>query len=617
MDPIQEAIAEIESREPGDEFSYQAIAKKYGVGRMTLMRRHKGETEAYGVRQLSLHPQHETELVKYIQTLTERRLPPTRLMIQRFASSLAGKAVSETWVSRFLRRHPNHLISAYSKGMSKQRCKADSGAKYSLYFKLLLNKIEEYNISPTYIFNMDEKGFQLGRIGRTKRIFSKALYDQKGVRQALEDGSTEWITVLACICSDGSVLSPSLIFKGANGAVQSSWVDAIQVGEHSVFTTSSPSGWSNNDIGLAWLKEVFERETRRHASTGYRLLLLDGHGSHVTMDFINYCNDHKILLAVYPPHATHTLQPLDVVMFKPLANAYSTELAEYLQDSQGLLNISKGDFFPLFWRAWSKTFKPLLIKRSFEATGIHPPNPEVVLKKFAKEASDSEESSTSVLSGEDWLKLKSIVRREVRDQSNKDVKKLQRSLHHIAAQNTLLRGEVRGLRNSLAIKKRRDNKSYTLQLDNHPEYHGGAILWSPKRVQQARDDQVSRQQQAEQLQLQKAEIAEMKEKARLCKLQLQKEKRVERERLREERRKVAAAKLAEKQHQKPLNNARKVIQLPQKGKRKASQPHKPATKRQKRVGVAPAVVGVASVAPATPARSRRSRPIQPTKKLFD
>ncbi|KAF7565071.1 hypothetical protein PtrM4_045050 [Pyrenophora tritici-repentis] len=401
MDPIQEAIAEIESREPGDEFSYQAIAKKYGVGRMTLMRRHKGETEAYGVRQLSLHPQHETELVKYIQTLTERRLPPTRLMIQRFASSLARKAVSETWVSRFLRRHPNHLISAYSKGMSKQRCKADSGAKYSLYFKLLLNKIEEYNISPTYIFNMDEKGFQLGRIGRTKRIFSKALYDQKGVRQALEDGSTEWITVLA-------------------------W-------EHSVFTTSSPSGWSNNDIGLAWLKEVFERETRQHASTGYRLLLLDGHGSYVTMDFINYCNDHKILLAVYPPHATYTLQPLDVVMFKPLANAYSTELAEYLQDSQGLLNISKGDFFPLFWRAWSKTFKPLLIKRSFEATSIHPPNLEVVLKKFAKEASDSEESSTSVLSGEDWLKLKLIVRREVRDQSNKDVKKLQRSLHHIAA----------------------------------------------------------------------------------------------------------------------------------------------------------------------------------------
>jgi hypothetical protein len=154
---------------------------------------------------------------------------------------------------------------------------------------------------------MDEKGFQLGRVGRTKRIFSKALYKRKGVRQALEDGSSQWITVVACICADGKPLSPTLIFQGANGAIQSSWVEAISEGEHSVFVTSSPSGWTNNDIGLAWLKEVFERETRRYASTGYRLLLLDGHGSHVTIEFIEYCYEHKILLAVLPPHATYTL----------------------------------------------------------------------------------------------------------------------------------------------------------------------------------------------------------------------------------------------------------------------------------------------------------------------
>jgi hypothetical protein len=232
--------------------------------------------------------------------------------------------------------------------MAKERTKADSGAKYSLYFKLLHKKIKEYNVQPIHIFNIDEKGFQLSRVGNTKRIFSRRLYEQKGARQALEDGSTEWITAIACICSDGKALSPTLIFQGANGAVQSSWVEAVQAGEHSVFTTSSPSGWSNNDIGLAWLKGVFERETRRHASTGYRLLLLDGHGSHVTMDFIEYCNDNKILLFVLPPYATHTLQPLDVCMFKPLATAYLTQLMGYLQDSQGLLNLTKGDFFPLF-----------------------------------------------------------------------------------------------------------------------------------------------------------------------------------------------------------------------------------------------------------------------------
>ena len=146
MDPIQEAIREIESREPGEQFSYQQLAKKYGVNRCTLARRHKGIHKAHGLRRLSLHPHHETELVQYIDTLTERRLPPSREIIQRFASDLAGKEVLETWVTRFLQRHPNHLISAYSKGISKLRCNADLGAKYSLYFKLLVKKIEEYNV---------------------------------------------------------------------------------------------------------------------------------------------------------------------------------------------------------------------------------------------------------------------------------------------------------------------------------------------------------------------------------------------------------------------------------------------------------------------------------------
>jgi hypothetical protein len=182
----------------------------------------------------------------------------------------------------------------------------------------------------------------------------------------------------------------------------------------------------------------------------------------------------------------------------------------YLQDSQGILNTANGDFFPLFWK-------------SFEATGILSPNSEVVLKKFAKEGSESEANSTSLLSSEDWLKLKLIVRREVKDQSSKDVKKLQRSLHHIATQNKLLLGEVRRLRQSLAIKKRRETKSYTLQLKNHPKYYRGAV-WSPKSVKRARDDRVSQQQQ-------------------------QAAKSVKREKRQEEKRKEDAAKLAKKKHQ--------------------------------------------------------------------
>ena len=51
------------------------------------------------------------------------------------------------------------------------------------------------------------------------------------------------------------------------------------------------------------------------------------------MRFINYYNSYRILLALYPPHSTHTLQPLNVALFEPLAKAYSNQLKEFLHDS--------------------------------------------------------------------------------------------------------------------------------------------------------------------------------------------------------------------------------------------------------------------------------------------
>ncbi|KAF1924148.1 uncharacterized protein M421DRAFT_8983 [Didymella exigua CBS 183.55] len=57
-------------------------------------------------------------------------------------------------------------------------------------------------------------------------------------------------------------------------------------------------------------------------------------------------------------------------MFKPLSTAYSKELTTHLHSGQGLSVIKKSDFFHLFWKAWTNTFTPELILRSFKATVI-------------------------------------------------------------------------------------------------------------------------------------------------------------------------------------------------------------------------------------------------------
>ncbi|KAI1676041.1 DUF1682 domain containing protein [Pyrenophora tritici-repentis] len=111
------------------------------------------------------------------------------------------------------------------------------------------------------------------------------------------------------------------------------------------------------------------------------------------------------------------------------------ELTTHLYSGQGLSVIKKSDFFHLFWKAWTSTFNQVLIPRSFEATGISPLQPNVILQRFAKdtpEASDSSTISSSVYSGKDWLKIETLLRKVVRDETSKELRKISRSLHHIS-----------------------------------------------------------------------------------------------------------------------------------------------------------------------------------------
>jgi hypothetical protein len=592
MTPIEDALAEIESLRPKESPNYTRIANKFGVVRSTLTRRHQAATQphaAKAINQRKLNNQQERELVRYIEGLTKRGLPPTRTLIQNFASNVAKSPVSKSWVTRFLNQNSIHLISKWTVGMDRNRHQADSGAKYSLYFDLLRDKISQYNIEPRHTYNMDEKGFLIGITGRSKRVFSRRMWERKEVREAIQDGNREWISLLACVCADGSTLPPSLIFQSASGSIQSSWVEEIEPGEHSVHVTSSPSGWTNNDIGLAWLEQVFDRYTKQKARRSYRLLILDGHGSHVTPDFIEYCDQNKILLMIYPPHSTHTLQPLDVVMFKPLSTAYSNELSAFLERSQGLSPIKKSDFFPLFWKAWASSFQETTILKSFEATGISPLNPDVILKRFTNTTLNeqgSRESSTSVLSGSGWRKIERLVKVAAKGINNKETKKLSRSLHSISVQNELLKHENKGLREALAAKKKHQKRGKPLDLQQRKEYHGGAVVWSPRKVREARARQAVKEREEKELQLQKAESAKLKKAAQLYKLKIAQEKRVAREAakaVREKEKTERAKQVAERARQRDAQNTMKALQLSKKSKRKALQPLEQNTKRKKQV----------------------------------
>ena len=113
MAPIDDALADLVSLQPGEELSYRKVARKHGVSRSTLTRRYQASKQPHALKiinQQKLTPEQEIELVRYIDRLTARHLPPTREMIQNFGSTIAKELVSESWVTRFINRHSIKLI---------------------------------------------------------------------------------------------------------------------------------------------------------------------------------------------------------------------------------------------------------------------------------------------------------------------------------------------------------------------------------------------------------------------------------------------------------------------------------------------------------------------------
>ena len=87
----------------------------------------------------------------------------------------------------------------------------------------------------------------------------------------------------------------------------------------------SNSGWTFDSHGFEWLQKQFDPITRPKDPSERRLLILDGHSSHITANFIAYCMNNKIDLLVLPPHTSHVLQPLDIRIFQSLKRALATQ----------------------------------------------------------------------------------------------------------------------------------------------------------------------------------------------------------------------------------------------------------------------------------------------------
>jgi len=222
--------------------------------------------------------------------MDQRGMPPRVATVRQMASLLAtqnakSQPVGERWVYEFIKRH-NDLQSKWNRKYDYQRAKCEDPVLIRAWFKHVQDTKIQYGIFDEDTWNFDETGYQMGVIATAKVVTGT---DRAGRPRTTQPGNREWVTIIECINALGVVIPPLVIFEAVMH--QAAWYkDDIIPHDWSIGV--SDNGWTTNEIGLTWLIEVFNKYTKDRTVGTHRLLVLDGHNSHVSPEFDRFCLDH-------------------------------------------------------------------------------------------------------------------------------------------------------------------------------------------------------------------------------------------------------------------------------------------------------------------------------------
>ena len=401
-----------------------------------------------------------------------------------------------------------------------------------------------------------------------------------------QDGSREFISILAYICADGTHGPPTLIYQGKSFDLQSSWVEDVDEKEEAYFA-ASVNGWTTNSLGVQWLERVFDRHTRKKARGRKRLLLLDGHSSHVNMAFLDLARRMNIIPLILPPHSTHRLQPLDVGLFGPLSNAYSKELKKLIHMCGGMVSMSKRFFWLLFSKAWKAAFTSVNIQSAFANTGVWPLNPAIILKKMKSKSSSNSTPSKGTpktmktpLTSRGIRSLHRILKGNPKN--DKALNKLFQASEKLAVLNSIMSHELNVLTEAIRMEKKKRNKGKRLNLLG--EEAGGPQLFSPNQVMKAKAILLEKEEEERQKRLQIEIRKEAQAIARVEKVEEKKKKTIAMALKRQIQIEERAQKAREQEEQKEAKKKAKEALAMVHDQKKSLE--KPSNKRKRAVSIA-------------------------------
>jgi Tc5 transposase DNA-binding domain len=135
---MERALAECQL---SDKPNYAYLAVKYTLDRTTIMRRHKGQSRSraqfLSESSQCLTIEQEAVLIKHINRMTDRNIPPTAQIVRNLAEEMIGREVGKNWTGEFVHRYRQTLKSVYLSNIDHKRVKAKYAPMWQHFYDLV------------------------------------------------------------------------------------------------------------------------------------------------------------------------------------------------------------------------------------------------------------------------------------------------------------------------------------------------------------------------------------------------------------------------------------------------------------------------------------------------
>lgn len=110
---------------------------------------------------------------------------------------------------------------------------------------------------------------------------------------------------------------------------------------------------------------------------------MDGHDTHIKVDFLEACLERSIFCMILPAHTSDTFQPLDVQFLNTLKLYYTQQIEDLHLGAQDTVRVTKGMFYAWFQRAWNSTTEDSrCIRSAWQGSGLWPLNRDVMAPEY-------------------------------------------------------------------------------------------------------------------------------------------------------------------------------------------------------------------------------------------